>query len=273
MIMQHEKLKDTLSAMSFNLWCGNPKKDDRFEYAVKVVRKAMPDVFGVQEATPLWLELLTDGLSDLYNVVGFGRDSVMNEDYTLAENKGEGTFVFYLKDKFELLENNTFWLSPTPTVARSMYEGQGWLRVVTWVRLRRKADGKEFVHCNTHLDFNREGYPDIQNKQVEQILNYMKPYQEEGLPVLITGDFNLQEADRAYQLFAPAGFVTSRAIAESLGDNLGTFPNPRPEDGGIYIDFLMCNDKWKVKYYTVVTEGSEVQRVSDHYPVYMEASI
>ncbi len=273
MIMNHEKIKDTLSAMTFNMWCGNPKKDDRCDYAIKVIRKAMPDVLGVQEATPLWLEILNDGLSDLYDVVGFGRDSAMNDDYTLAENKGEGTFVFYLKDKFELLETKTFWLSPTPMVSRSMYEGQSYLRVVTWARLRRKADGKEFVHCNTHIDFNREGYPDIQNQQVEQILDYMKPYQEEGLPVLITGDFNLQEDARAFQLFAPAGFVTSRAVSESFGDNLGTFPNPRPENGGIYIDFLMCNDKWNVKYYTVVTEGSEVQRVSDHYPVYIEASI
>lgn len=70
-----------------------------------------PDVFGVQEATPNQVIDIAKGLPQ-YNCVGIGRDGV---------RKGESSNIYYKKDRFKLIQENTFWLSETPDVV-----SKGW---------------------------------------------------------------------------------------------------------------------------------------------------
>ncbi len=261
-----------VSAMTFNVWVGGfSANPTRKEVAAEQIKQLLPDTVGLQEASVNWYNYFCEVFSDYYTIVGFGRESgdCDFEKGTAGANAGEGTFIMIAKDKYDLVKTQTFWLSSTPTVPESMYPGQQYLRVVTWAELTRKSDGKSFVHCNTHIDFG----DNIQKAQITQILNYMKPYVEDDIPVIVTGDFNFNPSSAAYQLFAPAGFVSSEAKAAQIGKGGNTFPNKHPDEYSAptnKIDFLMTTSNITVSYYTVLTQPVGGLNVSDHYPVYIE---
>jgi endonuclease/exonuclease/phosphatase family metal-dependent hydrolase len=262
----------SVSAMSFNVWVGGISANPtRKEVAAEQIKQMLPDTVGLQEASVAWYQYFVEVFSDYYTIVGFGRESgdCDFEKGTAGANAGEGTFVMIAKDKYDLKKTQTFWLSDKPTTPQSQYSGQSYLRVVTWAELTRKSDGKEFVHCNTHIDFGDI----VQTKQVAQILNYMKPYVEANVPVIITGDFNMTINAVAFRQFAPAGFTSSEFKATQVGIGGNTFPNKHPNeysDPTTRIDFLMVTDNIKVSYYTVLRQPINGLNVSDHYPVYME---
>lgn len=259
----------TVSAMTFNLWVGG--YNTRRAVAVEQIKRLLPDTVGVQEASTNWYNYLVEQLGDYYTIVGFGREStaVDFETGTASATVGEGTFVLIAKDKYDLVKTRTYWLSDKPTTPKSKYNGQEYLRVFTWAELTRKSDGKAFVHCNTHLDFETG----IQQKEVTQILASMKPYVDDGAAVIITGDFNMTASASAFQQFAPADFVSAEFKAKKIGVAGNTFPNTPPDSYSsptTRIDYLMTSKNISVSYYTVLRDAVNGLNVSDHYPVYIE---
>ncbi len=248
-----------MSAMSFNVLVGNPSP--RVNSVIGTILKYLPDTVGLQEVSYEWLTALQSTLSDYYYFVGFGRESSLDGDGNVTRNWGEGTYVLYAKDKFDLVLSKTEWLSATPDVPKSHYENQEYLRVVTWALLKRKSDGASFVHCNTHLDFDS----DIQKKEVLQITKRLKSFTDAGIPVIITGDFNMTDQASAFSIYGAMGYTDSKTVAATTGTTGATFPS-----GGLVIDFAMCNDYLTVDYYTVISELIGNKQSSDHYPIYIE---
>ena len=82
-------------------------------------------------------------LSD-FSWFGVGRDN--------GQSLGETAVIFYRKDKFELLEQNTFWLSETPEVPGSRSWETSDTRIATWGKFEVKATGKIIYVFNTHFD-------------------------------------------------------------------------------------------------------------------------
>ena len=64
-----------------------------------------PDFAGLQEVTYSQLIFLTESLKD-YDYIGVGRDD--------GKTKGEFSPIFYNRNKYKVLSNDTFWLSSTP---------------------------------------------------------------------------------------------------------------------------------------------------------------
>lgn len=247
-----------MSAMSFNVLVSDMTK--RQDSVIGTILKYLPDTVGVQEVSVAWLNAMQATLSDYYHFVGFGRESTLDDDGDVAKNRGEGTYVLYAKDKFDLIFTKTEWLSATPDVPQSKYDGQEYLRVVTWAVLTRKSDGATFVHCNTHLDFDNA----IQTKEVLQITKRLKSFTDAGIPVIITGDFNMTDQASAFSIYGAMGYTDSKTVAAETGTTGPTFPG-----GGQVIDFAMCNNHLTVDYYTVVSEPVCNMQSSDHYPIYI----
>lgn len=131
--------------MSFNLLCsgsGENVMKKRKKAAAKAIINYSPDTLGVQEATPAWMTWLKKSLTD-YDFVGVGREN--------GKNRGEYSAVFYLREKFSLIDSGNFWLSETPEKP-----SRGWdaacIRICTWAVLENKENGSRFAHINTHLD-------------------------------------------------------------------------------------------------------------------------
>lgn len=257
-----EKSDDTLRIMSFNIRFGNLKnlsRRAREPYVLETVRKGKPDSFGVQEATPTWMKVLANELDD-YDYVGVGRAN--------GKNSGEYSAIFYLKDKYEVVESDTFWFSETPEKP-----SKGWdasmNRICTWAVLENKETGEKYVHLNAHFDHIGD---QARKNSVDMILEKAKEYKD--LPVVYTADMNIVEGTEYYERMVSDGTLKdTKYIADDTMDYL-TFHDLNPsENEGRILDYVMVNDKFDAKVYKVVTAGVDGRFVSDHYPIYADIII
>ena len=143
------------------------------------------DIIGMQEVLHGQLEDLLQRLPE-YDYVGVGR--------TDGKTKGEYSPIFFLKKKFEVLEKGNFWLSQTPDVPGSKGWDAALERVASYAKLKNKKTGKVFMAVNTHFDHvgvvsRRESAKLIMQK-IQEIVG--------DRPAVVTGDFNVTEADEAY---------------------------------------------------------------------------
>ncbi|NLA77136.1 MAG: endonuclease/exonuclease/phosphatase family protein [Clostridiales bacterium] len=219
-----------------------------------------PDSFGVQEADPPWMSDLPKLLPE-YDYVGVGRDD--------GENSGEYSAVFYLKDKYEVLESGTFWLSETPE--RPSY---GWdaacRRVCTYAVLRNKQTGETYAHYNTHLDHVSE---EARANGSRLIMERMAqcPY-----PAVLTGDFNLGEGSSIYNDIIAGPLADTKKEAPDTMSN-GTYngfssadiSQKAPIDFIFFTEESMTALRYRVLPHNIFNDGP----VSDHYPIYADLKI
>ena len=92
-----------------------------------LVCSSSPDVVAFQEVVPAQAGYLRGKMPE-YGFAGEYR----NEDRT----SGQGNLVAWRRDRFDLVETRTFWLSETPDVPGSKSWGSGWRRTCTLAALR-----------------------------------------------------------------------------------------------------------------------------------------
>ena len=168
-----------------------------------------PDIFGTQEV--LWQQLQDMKTAlDGYDYIGIGRDD--------GERGGEHEAIFYKKGRLQLLDHGDFWLSETPEKP-----GLGWdaacIRICTWGKFshinrrpqmrhglfdkKKQVQRDVFYFFNLHMDHvgvvaRREAAKLI----VQKIREIAK-----GYPVIVTGDFNVDQNDEIYTIFTQSGLL------------------------------------------------------------------
>ncbi|MDR1416779.1 MAG: endonuclease/exonuclease/phosphatase family protein, partial [Prevotellaceae bacterium] len=195
-----------LNVMTFNIRYDNPSDSlnswqYRKDVAAAMIKAYDVDLLGTQEVLANQLSDLKERLPQ-YATIGVGR--------TDGKEAGEYAAIFYKKDKFKEERSGYFWLSETPELAGS----KGWdgacERIATWAVLKEKRSGKRLFFINTHLDHvgqvaRREG--------VELLLERAKALSE-GLPIIITGDFNAPpESEVIQQVLADGTLSDVRSLA------------------------------------------------------------
>lgn len=255
-----QKEEDELRVMSFNIRClnvGTASWKDRIGLVSETMLNSDADSIGVQEATPEWMETLNDSVSDKYAWVGVGRDD--------GDNEGEYSAIFYRKDKYEVVDSGTFWLSETPDEP-----SRGWdaacNRICTWAHLRNVETNEEYVHMNSHFD--HVGTKARANS-VSLILEKAKGFGD--VAVVFTADMNVKEGSENYLQFTESGFFydTKHQAPDTM--DYCTYHDTKPNlHQDSVIDYVMINDKFEATSYKVVTDGIDGKFVSDHYPVYAD---
>src|SRR5690606_5031135 len=161
--------------------------DNRKEFLISQLNFHAPDVFGTQEGLVHQLKDIDAGLED-YTYFGVGRDH--------GDDRGEFTAIFYNKEKLNLLEQSTFWLSETPETP-----SKGWdaalPRICTYGLFENKEDGSKFMVFNTHFD--HVGVK-AREESSKLILKKIKELNSDNLPVVVTGDFNLESDSPGVQV-------------------------------------------------------------------------
>ena len=254
------KREDVLRIMSFNIRCTNVGRDtweDRIGIVTDTMVNSKADSIGVQEATPEWMATLKETLAD-YDYVGVARDD--------GKNQGEYSAVFYLKDKYNLIDSGNFWLSETPEKP-----SLGWdaacIRICTWAVLENKETKEQYVHVNSHFD--HEGIK-AREESVKMILEHIEEYKD--LPVVFTADMNVVEGSDNYVQFTKVLHDTKYQAKDTM-DYL-TYHDTKPsKHSGYIIDYVMVNDNFDALSYKVVTAGVDERYVSDHFPVYADLEI
>ena len=247
--------------LSTNVLCwgnGEHSIENRIPLEIKMIKEAKPSSFGVQEAHIQWMKALCEGLPE-YDYVGVGRED--------GKEEGEFSAVFYLKDKFTASDSGNFWISETPDVP-----SKGWdsacTRIATYVKLTDKETGKSYIHFNTHLDHVGRTAQINGAKMIQE-----KAASFGGVPVVCTGDFNVEQGSDCYNTMVSANMGDARVMAPD-SDTSFTFHGFDPENIHTIIDFVFV-DKATVRPvgFKVINKKIDGQFYSDHYAVYADVEI
>lgn len=253
----------SLRCCTFNIRLKNDGDDKagfgwnvRRDRVANYIREKAIDVVGMQEVLhPQLLDLL-ERLPQ-YDYVGVGRAD--------GKTKGEYSPIFFLKDKFEVLDKGNFWLSETPDVPGS----KGWdaaiERIASYAKLKDKATGKIFMAVNTHFDhvgvMARRESAKLIMKKIQEIVG--------NRPAVVTGDFNVTEDDEAYVTMTTDAFRMNDAyhMTANHTGTVYTFQNflrisPLECDK---IDFIFLTPAIRVKHSHIEVQSPE-NILSDHNP-------
>ena len=204
-----------------------------------------PDIFGTQEVLHVQLLDMLDRL-DGYDYIGVGRDD--------GNTGGEYAAIFYKTDRLRLLDYGNFWLNETPD-----RPGLGWdaacIRICTWGKFASQTatDDEAFYFFNLHMDHvgvvaRREAAKLIVSK-VREIAK--------GAPVIVTGDFNVDQNDEIYSIFTQSALLKDSYLASRIrfAEN-GTFNS---FDTDLYtdsrIDHIFVSPSINVDAYGILTNS------------------
>ena len=250
--------EDAIGVMSFNLMAMGRFDAQRADNVIQIIRKYRPAVVGVQEADDKWISILSQKLGDLYTIVGEGRD---------ADGSGEHSAILYLTDEFNCLESGTKWLSNTPDTPGSKLADSHYTRIMTYVHLERKSDGKQFLHVNTHLDYGTTFEEELTKREQMRIL-LAEIEKFAGIPTIITGDFNATADSPVYQKMINNGYTDACDLpTEQRPYTYHGLMGTTGEES--HIDYIFAKDiSLMQNSYRVCNERVENANVSDHYPIF-----
>ena len=179
-------------------------------------------------------------------------------------DEGEFSAIFYRTNRFELLDHDTFWLSPTPDVAGS----QGWdaalPRIVTWGEFRDKETNQRFYHFNTHFDHRGEQA----RLESARLLAARVAERAHQLPFVVTGDFNAVPTSEPYSVLSEHFVDAREATATEPHGPEGTFSGfTTHADPMRRIDYVFVNESSSVDRFATLAEHWEGRHASDHLPV------
>jgi endonuclease/exonuclease/phosphatase family metal-dependent hydrolase len=255
----------SVTVMSYNIRLdtkadGINEWGNRTEKVSGLIKENNPDLLGVQEALHNQMMDLKSNLPS-YDFVGVGRDD--------GKEKGEYSALFYKKDRFEVIEQKTFWLSETPEVPGSKSWDAAITRVVSYAVLKDKSTGKTFAYFNTHFDHIGKEARKNSAKLIKTQIAALKPNSMSGkkIPLIVSGDFNSEPSDEPYKTMID-GRVVKLVDARPSNDFTGTFCGF--EVGAMKcktIDYIFHSSHWKSSDYKVIQNNDGKYYPSDHLPV------
>ena len=252
-----DKADSATRVMSFNVRYRDDKDGsvkNRSKIVSAIVKEYAPDSLGVQEATGRWMEILSESLAD-YACVGEHREE---------DSDSEHSAVFYLKDKFNLLDSGTIWLSDTPEEKYTKYEQSACIRIATWATLENKETGKVYTHINTHLDHVSD---EARVMQANVLKSKIAELEKSGNPVFCTGDFNAEPESDVYTEMVKS-LNDSKAIAKSSDDGITFHDYGKIQEGTAGpIDYIFATKDIKASVYKIIRNRVTDMYPSDHYPV------
>lgn len=245
---------DTLSCMSFNLW-GGKDWEARREAVLWEIRRMMPDTLGIQEGKVQWLKVFEEELFGEYGCAGKGnREAGYTETF---DN------IYYRRDRFELLREDTVWLSGDLHAEGSKFAESKRVRIAVFAFLRDRVSGRELLAANTHLD-NLGETP--RNKQVRVLLDYIEGT---GLPCVLTGDFNSRMTTDVYRTVTE---VMDDSRTAAVRREAGETYNGAGEHPEATLDYcFFTKGQFELPYYRTQTDRYlDSVYPSDHNAVYAE---
>lgn len=202
-----------------------------------------PSIFGTQEVLHTQLQDLLHGLRN-YDYIGVARDDGMT--------KGEYAAIFYEKSRIRLLDHGDFWLNETPD-----RPALGWdaacIRICTWGKFKDRRSGKKFYFFNLHMDHVGR----VARREAARLV-VSKIHEIAGKrPVILTGDFNVDQTDEIYNIFTESGILADAyTTAEVRFAENGTFNDFKPLLKTVSrIDHVFLSPNIKTDAYGVFTDS------------------
>jgi endonuclease/exonuclease/phosphatase family metal-dependent hydrolase len=250
-----------IKVMSYNIRLdvksdGENQWEKRKDKVAGLMNYYEPDFIGGQEVQHHQLTYLLENLKG-YNYIGVGRDD--------GKEAGEYSCIFYKKDKFDILQQSTFWLSPTPDTV-----SKGWdaaiVRVCTYGLFKNKKTKQLFWVFNTHFDHVGKV---ARLESAKLIIKKIQELNTKNYPIILSGDFNSRpEAEPSQYILA--NMQNSRSISKQVYGGPDTWNgfkfNEKPAGCIDYI-FVADNKRISVSKFATLTDSYDMKYPSDHFPV------
>lgn len=250
-----------------------------------IINFEQPDVFGAQEVLYPQLKDMLATL-DGYDYIGVGRDD--------GKRGGEYAAIFYKKDHIRLLDKGQFWLAEDTT-----RPNLGWdaacIRICTWGKFEDKCSHMKFFYFNLHMDHvgivARRESAKLVVRKIREIAG--------SAPVVLTGDFNVDQNNEIYAIFTKSGLLRDSYTAARLryaeNGTFNAYNNDTYTDSRI--DHVFVSPNFFVDNYAILTDcywtapkvdkshkasdapqeidfSPAVRRLpSDHYPVFVKLKL
>ncbi len=281
----------TISVMTFNIRGslfeidGDNVWPNRADLNVRTIRRCDPDLIGFQEYQAGNRATYDQQLTSY--AVEIGPETCTTGDYAFYNA------IYWKRERFERVDGGGFYVSETPETWSLSWDSS-LVRGSTWVRLRDRRNGADFVMLNIHLDhIGEQARVEGARVAVTQIDALCRA---EGLPVVVTGDFNsrawapeagdgppppsfytgdVPPAGSVHRVFTQAGFVDTYHAAGHV-DHLDTntyhdFLGSDAPPFAMRIDWILTRDgsrhRFDVRAAEIVRDAEPPLFPSDHYPV------
>jgi len=252
-----------VKVMSYNIRLdvesdGDNRWDARKEKVAALMNYYEADFICGQEVQHHQLQYLLSQLK-AYSYIGVGRDD--------GKEAGEYSCIFYNKERFELIQQATFWLSPTPDSV-SMGWDAACHRVCTYGLFRSKKTKQFLWVFNTHFDHMgvtaRIESAKLITAKITALTN------QKNYPVVLTGDFN-SKPEEAPSMYMKEHFTNARSVSTTApygpADTWNGFQFTKKPEGCIDYIFISGNSKWTVGKFATITDSYDMKYPSDHFPI------
>ena len=256
--------KDLIRVATYNVRGPNDRSPnswrDRLPRMVKTIRDNKFELIGTQETLSGPIKDLKEALK--FDYFGVGRDKRKGDEHNV---------IFYDPERFEVISQETFWLSANPTVPGSIAWDSALPRICTWGLLFDRRTGKRFVIANTHLD-HQSSMARLQG--INLVLTRLAPMIDQ-YPFILTGDFN-STADDMPVRHVLSVLRNARTVSETdhYGAGDETFHdfhvNRRERSHRKPIDFIFVNNRVRVLSHGTINDFRNGLASSDHFPVTAE---
>jgi endonuclease/exonuclease/phosphatase family metal-dependent hydrolase len=250
-----------IKVMSYNIRLdvasdGENRWDARKDKLAGLMKYHEADFIGCQEVQHHQLQYIQSVLSE-YDHIGVGRDD--------GKEAGEYSCIFYKKDRFEVVKQSTFWLSPTPNVVSKGWDA-AYNRVCTYGLFKNKKTKQLFWVFNTHFDHIGKT---AMLESAKLITAKIKELNTKNYPVILSGDLNSKPEEPPIQ-YLNTTMQNTRTISEEVYGPLETFNEFKFTSKIIRcIDYIFISNenRLKVKKFATLTDSYDMKYPSDHLPV------
>jgi endonuclease/exonuclease/phosphatase family metal-dependent hydrolase len=240
---------------SFNTW------SNRKEFAAACIDFYETDIVGLQEVIHHQLDDLKHFLPE-YGALGVGRYD--------GKTKGEYCAIMYRKDRFDVLDSETFWLSENPTVAGKKGWDAACERIVTWGHFKDRQTGKDFYFANTHFDHIGK----VARRESSKLLLAKLKEIAKDKPVIVTGDFNSVPTSEAIKILTdesnPERLLNTYDLSPLRYGPEWSFHNfgKTPVSKRVLVDYVFIRGNIKTGRYGIIYDKKDSGLyLSDHNPV------
>jgi endonuclease/exonuclease/phosphatase family metal-dependent hydrolase len=256
-----------ISVMTYNIRYGLADDGEnswkyRKENMVNLIKSKFPDFLGTQEGLPFQLNFINEVIPD-YKFIGKERD---------GKGKGESTAIFYNYRKFELLEQNTFWLSPTQNKVSIGWDA-AYPRICTYGLFKSIKSGKLFWVINTHFD-----HMGVKAREESSllILDKIKEVNIPKYPLIFMGDLNAEPKDTPIlniKKLLDDAMIVSINIPFGPKGTFNAFQFNLPVTKKIDYIFISKGNAIKVNSHVILSNSNNSKYPSDHFPIIVELTI
>ena len=249
---RHDLAPNELKVMSFNV--REPADGGKDEWAVRagavmqMFDDQLPTLVGFQEASHEYINKYLHAIMPQHG-------------YVFLDDPEPQNSVAYRPELLKLIKTSVMWLSDTPSIPS--VSPSGYVRTARWMVFEIIATGTQFFYVNTHFDLSTTQ----QKQNLKLIRSLISQYNKENLPVVLTGDFNVESDTGVFEPIQET-MVCTRDVAP-ITDKEYTY-NAWGNSGKFrIIDHIFITKDIECSEYKTVTQSYDNHiYVSDHYPVY-----